>query len=73
VVFSVPNQYFAWLQYVGSLVKVFLFIFNTLISLALIGGAGPSGSVNDGSVWTDFPVFKNGFRVSELTIPRSLG
>ncbi|KAL2852281.1 amino acid permease-domain-containing protein [Aspergillus pseudodeflectus] len=61
MVFLVPNQYFAWLQYFGSLVKVFLFIFNTLISLAIIGGAGPSGSVNDGSAWTDFPVFKNGF------------
>ncbi|KAJ0416825.1 amino acid permease/ SLC12A domain-containing protein [Aspergillus carlsbadensis] len=61
VVFLVPNQYFAWLQYFGSLVKVFLFIFNTLISLALIGGAGPSGSVKDGSAWMDLPVFKNGF------------
>ncbi|KAL3468515.1 amino acid permease/ SLC12A domain-containing protein [Aspergillus heterothallicus] len=60
-VFLVPNQYFAWLQYFGSLVKVFLFIFNTIISLVLIGGAGPSGSVKDGSTWTELPVFKNGF------------
>ncbi|KAL2849455.1 amino acid permease/ SLC12A domain-containing protein [Aspergillus pseudoustus] len=48
-------------SYFGSLVKVFLFIFNTIISLALIGGAGPRGSVKDGSTWTDLPVFKNGF------------
>ncbi|KAL4785927.1 amino acid permease/ SLC12A domain-containing protein [Aspergillus varians] len=60
-VFLMPNNYFAWLQYVGSLVKVFLFVFNTIVSLAIIGGAGPNGSVKDGSTWTDHPVFKNGF------------
>ncbi|OGE55958.1 hypothetical protein PENARI_c003G02349 [Penicillium arizonense] len=42
-VFLVPNKYFGWVEYFGSLVKVFLFIFITLISLAIIGGAGPSG------------------------------
>ncbi|KAL4881049.1 amino acid permease/ SLC12A domain-containing protein [Aspergillus karnatakaensis] len=61
VVFFMPNTCFAWLQYFGSLVKVFLFIFNTIISLAIIGGAGSTGSVKDGSTWTELPVFKNGF------------
>ncbi|KAJ6091749.1 hypothetical protein N7467_003718 [Penicillium canescens] len=42
-VFLVPNKYFGWVEYFGSLVKVFLFVFITLISLAIIGGAGPSG------------------------------
>ncbi|KAL4920960.1 amino acid permease/ SLC12A domain-containing protein [Aspergillus aurantiobrunneus] len=60
-VFFMPNTYFAWLQYLGSMVKVFLFIFNTVISLAVVGGAGQSGSVKDGKTWTDLPVFKNGF------------
>ncbi|KAI9373285.1 amino acid permease/ SLC12A domain-containing protein [Aspergillus egyptiacus] len=61
VVFLVPNSYFAWLQYFGSLVKVFLFFFNTIISLAVIGGAGSTGSVKDGTTWTELPTFKNGF------------
>ncbi|KAL4926835.1 amino acid permease-domain-containing protein [Aspergillus undulatus] len=60
-VFFMPNKYFAWFQYFGSLVKVFLFFFITVISLAIIGGAGPNGAVSDGSTWTDLPVFKNGF------------
>ncbi|KAI2831615.1 hypothetical protein CBS147320_5169 [Aspergillus niger] len=60
-VFLVPNKYFGWLEYFGSLVKVLLFFFITIISLAIIGGAGPSGYVRDGSTWTDLPAFKNGF------------
>ncbi|KAL3436533.1 amino acid permease/ SLC12A domain-containing protein [Aspergillus tetrazonus] len=60
-VFFLPNTYFAWLQYFGSLVKVFLFVFFIIISLAVIGGAGPTGSVKDGSTWTDLPAFKNSF------------
>ncbi|KAJ5507253.1 Amino acid/polyamine transporter I [Penicillium freii] len=59
-VFFMPNRFFGWLEYFGSLVKVFLFIFITLISLAIIGGAGSKGYVRDGSTWTDLP-FKNGF------------
>ncbi|KAJ5301782.1 hypothetical protein N7508_006645 [Penicillium antarcticum] len=60
-VFLVPNKYFGWVEYFGSVVKVFLFIFITLISLAIIGGVGLSGSVRNGSTWTDLPVFKNSF------------
>jgi amino acid permease len=59
-----PNKFFGWLEYFGSLVKVFLFIFITLVSLAIIGGAGPKGYVRDGSTWTDLPAFKSGFGVS---------
>ncbi|KAL4808841.1 amino acid permease/ SLC12A domain-containing protein [Aspergillus unguis] len=61
VVFFMPNIIFGWLQYIGSLVKVFLFIFNIIVCLAIIGGAGPNGQVRDGSTWTDLPAFKNGF------------
>ncbi|KAL4775706.1 amino acid permease-domain-containing protein [Aspergillus nidulans var. acristatus] len=60
-VFFLPNTYFAWLQYFGSLVKVFLFVFFVIISLAIIGGAGPTDSVKDGSTWMELPAFKNGF------------
>ncbi|OJK04249.1 hypothetical protein ASPACDRAFT_1878881 [Aspergillus aculeatus ATCC 16872] len=61
VVFLVPNSFFGWLEYIGSLVKAFLFVFITIISLAIIGGAGPTGYVRDGSTWTDLPAFKNSF------------
>ncbi|KAJ5503484.1 Amino acid/polyamine transporter I [Penicillium fimorum] len=60
-VFFMPNRFFGWLEYIGSLVKVFLFIFIVFVSLAIIGGAGPKGYVRDGSTWTDLPPFKNGF------------
>ncbi|KAL5003721.1 amino acid permease-domain-containing protein [Aspergillus recurvatus] len=45
----------------AALLKVFLFVFFVIISLAIIGGARPAGSVKDGSTWTDLPAFKNGF------------
>ncbi|KAJ5561198.1 Amino acid/polyamine transporter I [Penicillium sp. DV-2018c] len=60
-VFFMPNKFFGWLQYFGSIVKVILFIFIVIISLAIIGGAGPDGFPRDGSTWTELPAFKNGF------------
>ncbi|KAF4459808.1 Amino acid polyamine transporter I [Fusarium albosuccineum] len=61
VVFLMPNNVFAWLQYVGALVKVFLFVLLIILSCAVIGGAGPQGFVHHGEYWTDLPAFKNGF------------
>ncbi|PYH84393.1 proline-specific permease [Aspergillus uvarum CBS 121591] len=61
VVFLMPTSFFGWLEYIGSLVKAFLFVFITIISLAIIGGAGPTGYVRDGSTWIDLPAFKNSF------------
>ncbi|KAF4961379.1 hypothetical protein FSARC_10195 [Fusarium sarcochroum] len=60
-VFMMPNTVFAWLQYIGALVKIFLFILLIILSIAVIGGAGPQGFVHHGEYWTDFPAFKNGF------------
>ncbi|KIW55159.1 hypothetical protein PV05_07463 [Exophiala xenobiotica] len=61
VVFILPNKAFAWLQCFGSMVKILLFILIVILSLALIGGAGPTGSVHDGSSWTGGSGFRNGF------------
>ncbi|KAH8666070.1 amino acid permease-domain-containing protein [Ilyonectria robusta] len=61
VVFVLPNKAFAWLQCIGSLVKIVLFIIIIGLSLALIGGAGPTGSVSDGSYWRNGLAFQNGF------------
>ncbi|PYH45987.1 proline-specific permease [Aspergillus saccharolyticus JOP 1030-1] len=60
-VFLMPTPFFGWLEYLGSLIKAFLFVFITIISLAIIGGAGPTGYVRDGSTWTALPAFKNSF------------
>lgn len=40
-----------------------MFIFIIIISLVVVGGAGPTGKVVDGSNWTDLPAFKQGFEV----------
>ncbi|KAF4827568.1 Amino-acid permease GAP3 [Colletotrichum tropicale] len=61
VVFFLPNKFFAWLQSIGSLVKIILFVFVIFLSLALIAGAGPTGSVKDGSYWREGKAFQNGF------------
>jgi hypothetical protein len=34
------------------------------LCLALIAGAGPTGSVHDGRTWTSLSPFKNGIKVS---------
>ncbi|KAH8667793.1 amino acid permease/ SLC12A domain-containing protein [Ilyonectria robusta] len=60
-IFLLPNKAFAWFEYVTSLIKIFLFILIIILSIALVGGAGPTGEVHDGSYWRDLPVFKNGF------------
>ncbi|RAL17463.1 proline-specific permease [Aspergillus homomorphus CBS 101889] len=60
-VFLMPTEYFGWIQYFGALIKAFLFVFITIVSLAIIGGAGSSGYVRNGSTWTDLPAFKNSF------------
>ncbi|KIX06492.1 uncharacterized protein Z518_04468 [Rhinocladiella mackenziei CBS 650.93] len=61
LLFLLPNKWFAWVEYFGSLVKIFLFVLIVVLSFALIGGAGPDGYVHHGEFWTELPAFKNGF------------
>ncbi|EXJ91451.1 hypothetical protein A1O1_04563 [Capronia coronata CBS 617.96] len=61
IVFVLPNKAFAWVQTFGSMVKIILFLLIVVLSLALIGGAGPTGSVHHGSYWTHGMAFQNGF------------
>jgi amino acid transporter len=63
VIFALPNKAFAWVQYIGAMVKVLLFLILVPLCLALIAGAGPTGSVHDGSTWASLPVMKNGIKV----------
>lgn len=64
VIFALPNKVFAWFEYVTSIIKIFLFLIIILLGIALIAGAGPNGTVHNGSTWTELPAFKNGFFVS---------
>ncbi|KAF9893776.1 hypothetical protein FE257_009946 [Aspergillus nanangensis] len=60
-IFISPLSVFGWFEYFSSMMKIILFLLLLVISLALIGGAGPTGSVHRGSTWTENEPFKNGF------------
>lgn len=62
-IFFLPNKWFAWFEYVTSLIKILMFLIIIGASLAITLGAGPKGSMHDGGTWTDLPAFKNGFAV----------
>lgn len=73
VIFLLPNKAFAWFEYITSLIKIATFFLIIGLGFALLGGAGPNGFVRDGSTWTTFPPFKNGFFVGHTQkIVRSL-
>ncbi|OJJ01691.1 hypothetical protein ASPVEDRAFT_129724 [Aspergillus versicolor CBS 583.65] len=59
--FFLPNQVFAWMQYVCCIVKILLLLLLLLASLVVICGAGSDGYVHDGHFWTDLPAFKGSF------------
>ncbi|KAF3006960.1 hypothetical protein E8E14_004184 [Neopestalotiopsis sp. 37M] len=61
IIFVLPNQAFAWFEYVTSIIKIFLFLIIVALSLALVLGAGPEGRVHHGETWTELPAFLNGF------------
>lgn len=63
IIFVMPNTIFAWFEYFTSLIKIILFMLIILLSLAIVCGAGPKGFVHNGSTYTDYPAFKNGFSV----------
>ena len=63
IIFVMPNTVFAWFEYFTSLIKIILFMLIILLSLAIVCGAGPKGFVHNGSTFTDYPAFKNGFSV----------
>lgn len=68
------TKVFAWFMYFAALVKIALFFVLVGLSLAIIGGAGSTGSVNNGSTWRDLDPFKNGFSVSQaLTRKENIG
>jgi amino acid transporter len=62
-IFLLPNKWFAWFEYITSLVKIFTFLLIIFLSLAITLGAGPNGYIHRGESWSELPAFKNGFVV----------
>ncbi|KAF2136050.1 uncharacterized protein K452DRAFT_303069 [Aplosporella prunicola CBS 121167] len=59
--FCLPSQYFAWFEYVTSLIKIVVFLIFIVTSIAIVCGAGPTGKVHHGETWIEHPTFKGGF------------
>ena len=61
VIFALPNQVFAWFEYITSLVKIFAFLLITFVSLAVVCGAVPKGFGHHGDTWSYLQPLKHGF------------
>lgn len=59
-----PNSWFAEFEFCTGAVKVTTMAIVLLTSVAIIAGAGPTGSTHWGANFNELPVFPNGFRVS---------
>jgi amino acid permease len=59
-----PNSWFAEFEFCTGAVKVTTMAIVLLTSVAIIAGAGPTGSTQWGANFNELPVFPNGFRVS---------
>ena len=66
VIFLLPNTYFAWFEYVTSIIKIFLFILIIIVGITVICGAGPDGYLHEAVNYTELGTFKNGFGVRKL-------
>lgn len=67
--FSFPNKWFAWFQYIASVIKVVALVMFLILDLAIIMGAGPKGHFHDGKTWRENSLFRNGFAVSYHSPP----
>lgn len=65
--FSLPTKWFAWYEYVTSVVKIFGVAIFLILDFAIIVGAGPTGKVHNGETWREGPLVKNGFGVSFIS------
>ncbi|KAF2092306.1 hypothetical protein K490DRAFT_33007 [Saccharata proteae CBS 121410] len=59
---SLPNKYFAWFEYVASILKIAALVIFVVAMFAMVLGAGPTGHAHHGETWTRYPAFKNGFQ-----------
>ncbi|CAG8954135.1 hypothetical protein HYFRA_00009239 [Hymenoscyphus fraxineus] len=62
IIFLLPVRWFAWFEYICSLLKIFSFILVIVASICVLAGAGPTAHVHGSETWGSFPIFANGFR-----------
>lgn len=59
---SLPNRYFAEFEFATAAAKVITMIIILLACIAMLAGAGPTGTKTHGINYTDLPIFPNGFK-----------
>ena len=57
-----PNRWFAEFEFATAAAKVTAMIIILFACIAMLGGAGPTGSTNHGANYKELPVFPNGFK-----------
>ncbi|XXH01235.1 hypothetical protein Hte_007589 [Hypoxylon texense] len=65
VVFSIhflPNRWFAEFEYITASVKVIMMIIVIFTCIAMLAGAGPTGTTHHAENYTSLPAFPNGFK-----------
>jgi len=70
VIFSVhllPNKVFAEFEFVTASIKVVMMVVIIIVCIAILCGAGPTGSTNWGVNFTEYPAFPHGFKVKLLS------
>ncbi|KAL4810959.1 amino acid permease/ SLC12A domain-containing protein [Aspergillus unguis] len=62
LIFSLPNTVFGWFEYFTSILKIFVLIIFIITGIALVFGAGPTGTMHHGENWQDGKAFLNEFK-----------
>lgn len=66
VVFSIhflPNRWFAEFEFITACVKVVLMFIIIFACIAMLAGAGPTGTTHHAQNYTELSAFPNGFKV----------
>lgn len=69
VVFSIhclPNRWFAEFEVFTAVLKIVMMFILIFACIAMIAGAGPTGTTHHAENYTDLPAFPNGFKVRSM-------
>jgi amino acid transporter len=67
-IFILPNRWFAWFEYVTSVLKIIAFLIVVIASICILAGAGPRDIDVGGHNWKGALAFKNSFAVSAMPL-----
>jgi amino acid transporter len=68
IVFAIhflPNRWFTEFEFVTSSIKVVLMFIIIFACIAMIAGAGPTGSTHHAENYTSLPAFPHGYKVTD--------